>query len=85
MSIIYTKNSNFLVPSRYPTDLYQKLSYGSTIEIQENFSSSVEFVFVPEDKKSYDRGEIFYLSPSLVEKFKNILFFLQVIIFEIDA
>ena len=31
------------------------------------------------------RGEIFDLSPALVEKFKNLLFFLQGIIFEIDA
>lgn len=65
MSILYTKNSKFLKPSKLSQQLFESMQYGDSVELNENFSSSIEFVFIAQEKVGIERGELFYLSNTL--------------------
>lgn len=62
MSILYTKNSKFLAPSKLTNEQFEQLQYGQTVELNEKFSSSIEFLFVPNYKTGIERGDLYFLS-----------------------
>jgi hypothetical protein len=62
MSILYTKNSKFLAPSKLTEEEFKQLQYGQTVELNEKFSSSIEMLFVPDYKTGIERGDLYFLS-----------------------
>lgn len=66
MSILYTKNSKQLIPSKISLEQFNNMNYGDVVETSSVFSSSIEFLEIPDYKIGAERGDLFYLNNILL-------------------